>query len=310
MTFPFFFGVMFGDIGHGLILFCIGLYLVFKDDEIRKGSLKMFSGLRYMIVMMGFFAVYCGFIYNDVIGFNVNLFGSCYDPPAHPSEEDERVGMPIYPRDPDCVYPMGIDPVWGRAENNLVFVNSLKMKLSVIIAIIHMTLGVCCKAANAIFYKDKLVLYYEFIPQFIFLVGLFGYMDFLIIFKWLKPWDTWYDNKTPPQQWAPSIITTMMNIGLAPGHTVKFALSLVTDPDWWQRDVGHPGRELPGCATLDPAGSGVRVHSLDAAAEAHHRDQEDEQGEESGPAGFGGGNRRGALAQAEAERLLGEELGG
>ena len=63
------------------------------------------------------------------------------------------------------------------------------MKLSVIIAVIHMTVGVCLKAANSIFFKKSLDLFFEFIPQFLLLVGLFGYMDFLIVFKWLKNWD-------------------------------------------------------------------------------------------------------------------------
>ena len=217
VTFPFFFGVMFGDIGHGLILLCMGLYLVFNDEEVKKGALKMFSQLRYMVLMMGFFAMYCGFIYNDIIGFNFNLFGSCYSPPLHPNEEDEKMSISLYPK-PDCVYPVGVDPVWGRAENNLVFVNSLKMKISVIIAILHMTVGVCCKAANSLFFRKRLDFYLEFIPQFIFLVGLFGYMDFLIVFKWLKAWDEVVDD-VPPQEWAPSIITTMMNLGLALGKT-------------------------------------------------------------------------------------------
>lgn len=117
------------------------------------------------------------------------------------------------------MYPFGIDPVWGRAENELVFVNSLKMKMSVIIAIIHMTLGVCCKAANSLYFKKKLDFYLEFIPQLIFLVILFGYMDFLIVFKWLKVWDERVGT-IPAQQWAPSIISTMMNVGLALGKTV------------------------------------------------------------------------------------------
>lgn len=99
-----------------------------------------------------------------------------------------------------------------------MFVNSLKMKISVIIAIVHMSLGVCCKAANSLYFRKKLDFYFEFLPQFIFLVGLFGYMDFLIIFKWLKVWDERV-GLIPPQQWAPSIISTMMNIGLDLGRT-------------------------------------------------------------------------------------------
>ena len=87
VTFPFFFGVMFGDIGHGLVLFSLGIFLIINNDWIRKGAFKAFSRLRYMIVMMGFFAFYCGWIYNDLIGFNYNFFGSCYDPSAIDPEE-------------------------------------------------------------------------------------------------------------------------------------------------------------------------------------------------------------------------------
>lgn len=45
------------------------------------------------------------------------------------------------------------------------------------------------------------------------MVSLFGYMDFLIIYKWLQPWKP-YDST------APSIITTMINIPLKFGKTV------------------------------------------------------------------------------------------
>ena len=51
------------------------------------------------------------------------------------------------------------------------------------------------------------------------MVILFGYMDFLIVFKWLKNWDHDTIGDVPPRQWAPSIISTMMNIGLAMGKT-------------------------------------------------------------------------------------------
>jgi V-type H+-transporting ATPase subunit a len=98
------------------------------------------------------------------------------------------------------------------------------MKISVIIAIVHMTVGVIIKALNSRYFKRTLDFYFEFIPQFIFLVFLFGYMDFLIVYKWLKNWG--YHE----QQWIPSIITTMMNIGLKMGKTVLFIDNLVLNP--------------------------------------------------------------------------------
>jgi V-type H+-transporting ATPase subunit a len=34
---------------------------------------------RYLFTLMGFFALYCGFLYNDFASLRLNLFGSCYD---------------------------------------------------------------------------------------------------------------------------------------------------------------------------------------------------------------------------------------
>jgi V-type H+-transporting ATPase subunit a len=62
----------------------------------------------------------------------------------------------IHKISPDCVYPFGVDPAWGISSNYLNYINSLKMKISVIIAVIHMTLGVFVKASNARFFKNKL----------------------------------------------------------------------------------------------------------------------------------------------------------
>ena len=72
---------MFGDIAHGGVLLGFGIYLILNDKKIREGSLKMLSSMRYMITLMGFFAFYCGWIYNDFIGFNLNVFSSCFNPP-------------------------------------------------------------------------------------------------------------------------------------------------------------------------------------------------------------------------------------
>lgn len=46
--------------------------------------------MRYMIIMMGFFAFYCGWIYNDFMAMNINVFGSCYEPPSVLSPDDKK----------------------------------------------------------------------------------------------------------------------------------------------------------------------------------------------------------------------------
>lgn len=88
---------------------------------------------------MGFFSTYCGFIYNEYFSLSLNIFGSCYD-----------IGQTQATLTEGCVYPFGVDPVWSISENQLQFTNSLKMKIAVIIAVVHMTLGLFLKAANQI----------------------------------------------------------------------------------------------------------------------------------------------------------------
>lgn len=62
---------MFGDVGHGLVLFLYGLYIcISKTKELYT--------LRYLIILMGFFSFYAGLIYNDYLSLSLNLFDSCY----------------------------------------------------------------------------------------------------------------------------------------------------------------------------------------------------------------------------------------
>ena len=91
------------------------------------------------------------------------------------------------------------------------------MKISVIIAVVHMTLGVFIKATNTIHFCRVIDFVFEFIPQLIFLVLLFGYMDFLIVLKWTVDWGLYAAD-------SPSVITTMINLPLKLGVTVLFEL--------------------------------------------------------------------------------------
>jgi V-type H+-transporting ATPase subunit a len=63
------------------------------------------------------------------------------------------------------------------------------MKLSVIVGVIHMSIGIIIKGTNAVFFRRWAVLFTEVITGLIILLGLFGWMDFLIYAKWFKRLD-------------------------------------------------------------------------------------------------------------------------
>jgi V-type H+-transporting ATPase subunit a len=85
----------------------------------------------------------------------------------------------------DCIYPVGVDPYWYMGKNELTYMNSLKMKLSVILGVAQMSLGIFMKAFNSVHFKRGVDFWFEFIPQIVLLLALFGFMDLLIIVKWL-----------------------------------------------------------------------------------------------------------------------------
>jgi len=71
---------MFGDIGHGFLLFLFGAYLTMQKDEIIKQNSPLKAALpaRYLLLFMGFFAFYCGWMYNDFLSIPLGIFGTCY----------------------------------------------------------------------------------------------------------------------------------------------------------------------------------------------------------------------------------------
>jgi V-type H+-transporting ATPase subunit a len=79
ITFPFLFGMMFGDIGHGSLILIVGLVLTLMGETLKKGrDTKELALVRYIFLLMGFFAVYCGFIYNEFFAIPLSLFPTCY----------------------------------------------------------------------------------------------------------------------------------------------------------------------------------------------------------------------------------------
>lgn len=185
ITFPFLFSLMFGDIGHAIIMLLVsGLMVVFerKIQRSKAADSELFGMIfaaRYILLLMSLFSMYAGLIYNDIFSKSVGLWRSMF-------RYDAATGKSAVASD-SYVYPFGIDPLWNHASNNLNFTNAVKMKLSIVIAILHMNLGICLGGINFAFESDWTGFFCRFLPQFLFFNALFGYMCALIIWKWIAP---------------------------------------------------------------------------------------------------------------------------
>jgi len=191
VTFPFLFGVMYGDVGHGSLLLLAGLWMVWNAESLKHSVPAMYSA-RYIICMMGFFGVYAGFMYNDFFSVGFNLFGTRWTP-IHAEGEAVEHFSPAYDvknsgaegtRGP---YPWGLDPAWHGSTNELLFLNSLKMKVSVIVGVVQMIAGLLLRWSNAAFERNGVDFCCECIPMMIFMICFFGYMDIMILYKWVTP---------------------------------------------------------------------------------------------------------------------------
>ncbi|XP_072954101.1 V-type proton ATPase subunit a3-like [Typha angustifolia] len=185
VTFPFLFAIMFGDWGHGLCLLLATLYLIFREKKLSSQKLgdimEMMFGGRYVIMMMGLFSIYTGLIYNEFFSVPFELFGKSAYGCRDPSCRDATTAGLIKVRN---TYPFGVDPEWHGSRSELPFLNSLKMKMSILIGVAQMNLGILLSYFNATFFRNSINIWYQFVPQLIFLNSLFGYLSLLIIVKW------------------------------------------------------------------------------------------------------------------------------
>jgi V-type H+-transporting ATPase subunit a len=195
ITFPWEFGIMFGDVGHGIILFLFAMFLIYKekDWEGKKVNemIEMFFSGRYLILLMSLFSIYQGFLYNEFFSLPMN-FGSAWVLQVNqtlPNATYSTFNIPGYPAyngsvDTHPTYVFGVDPVWKGASNELLYYNSVKMKMSVIIGVIQMSVGIFLHFLNALYFKNWMDIWGEFVPRLIFLWCIFGYLCAIIFLKW------------------------------------------------------------------------------------------------------------------------------
>jgi len=199
--------MMYGDVFHGCFLFLGGFWLCWNEEANAKARGEFIQGLhygRYLIMMMGLFAVYNGLIYNDVTSMSINGFNGQQWETCTPQGYDEPVEYGCV----NGVYAFGVDPVWAISSQQLMYMNSLKMKMSVCVGITQMTFGLFIKLSNHIHEGDYLSIFGEFVPQLLFMMCFFNYMQFIIIYKWCVDWTGKY---------SPSLITVLVQMVLAPG---------------------------------------------------------------------------------------------
>lgn len=235
ISFPFLFALMFGDSAHAFLLLSASISLIAMEKTIQKRRIRdeifttFFNG-RYIMLLMGIFSLYTGFIYNDVFGKAFNLFGSNWIDPFNRTQYVEWTRMivkykrmPVATLDPavayrdggDGPYLFGLDPVWNVADNRLSFINSMKMKVAVIFGIAQMTFGVILSYKNFRFFGSRIDILTSFIPQLIFLSSIFVYLCGQIIVKWIffsvKPGEV-LGYEYPGSNCAPSLLIGLINM--------------------------------------------------------------------------------------------------
>ncbi|XP_030754625.1 V-type proton ATPase 116 kDa subunit a isoform X5 [Sitophilus oryzae] len=222
ITFPFLFAVMFGDLGHGSLMTVFAAWMVLKEKPLQAQKSdneiwNIFFGGRYIILLMGLFSMYTGLIYNDAFGKSLNIFGSSWRVSNYNYNYTQSVtDIMLDPASEDYIgypYPLGMDPVWQLSKNKIIFQNSFKMKISIILGVTHMLFGVAISFFNHTYFKNRLSIICEFIPQVIFLVALFFYMVILMFIKWTKYYATLTDTPLGPRC-APSVLISFINMVL------------------------------------------------------------------------------------------------
>ena len=210
---------------------------------------KIFFGGRYIVFLMSIFSIYTGLIYNDVFSKSLNIFGSHWMVPMNFTASDDTPirlseSFMLDPKDINSYtstpYPFGLDPVWQGASNKIGFLNTYKMKISLIFGVIHMTFGVMLSLWNKISKRQYSYILLEFLPQLIFLLGIFGYLILMIFIKW-SMYGANYEGAFS-EHCAPNLLITFINMMLMKTPEVDMTMDKCHEHGMNYENYMYPGQ--------------------------------------------------------------------
>lgn len=156
----------------------------------------------------GIFSIYTGLIYNDFFSKSVKITASSWLVDRNISgtgELSSKVQLDPATHFAGRSYVFGIDPIWQCSENKIIFLNSFKMKISLILGVAHMFFGMLLGAGNHLHFGRYYNIYAQLVPEMVYFLCLFAYLAFLIFAKWIAygPLDA---------DCAPNILITFVNM--------------------------------------------------------------------------------------------------
>ncbi|OAQ98246.1 hypothetical protein LLEC1_05233 [Akanthomyces lecanii] len=191
VTFPFLFAVMFGDFGHAVIMLSAALAMIYWERSLKKVTFELFAMVfygRYIALVMAVFSLFTGLIYNDAFSKSMTLFPSAWEFKVPEGGFKEGATIEGTLNSDGYRYPFGMDSAWHGTDNDLLFSNSYKMKMSILLGWAHMTYSLIFAYINARHFRKPIDIWGNFVPGMIFFQSIFGYLIVCIIYKWTVDW--------------------------------------------------------------------------------------------------------------------------